>query len=89
MGGTPDEVLDDPGLWSMCAPIIRADLGMAENWPPPLLMQGWEEHTEHFLSLRIFDGGHFYFAEDPGPLLRQITRDATTARAAADATRSG
>ncbi|MCX4409350.1 hypothetical protein OG840_60945 [Streptomyces sp. NBC_01764] len=50
---------------------------------------GWEEHTEHFLSLRIFDGGHFYFAEDPGPLLRQITRDATTARAAADATRSG
>jgi surfactin synthase thioesterase subunit len=40
-------------------------------------MQGWEEHTEHFLSLRIFDGGHFYFAEDPGPLLRQITRDAT------------
>jgi surfactin synthase thioesterase subunit len=28
-------------------------------------------------------------AEDPGPLLRRITRDATTARAAADATRSG
>lgn len=111
-GGTPDEVFDDADLWSLFAPIIRADLGLAENWRPdthsgplpvalsayaggeddsasPLLMKGWEEHTEHFLGLRVFDGGHFYFAEDPGPLLRQITRDATTALAATDATRSG
>ncbi|MFF1699323.1 thioesterase II family protein [Streptomyces sp. NPDC058257] len=112
MGGTPDEVLDDADLWSMFAPIIRADLGMAANWRPatdagplpvalsayaggddhsasPLLMKGWEEHTEHFLGLRVFDGGHFYFADDPRPLLRQITQDATTALAALDATRSG
>ncbi|MGW6059464.1 thioesterase II family protein [Streptomyces sp. NPDC055189] len=112
LGGTPDEVLDDADLWSMFAPIIRADLGMAENWRPttdsgplpvalsayagtedhsasPVRMKGWEEHTEHFLGLRVFDGGHFYFAEDPGPLLRHITRDATAALAATDATRSG
>lgn len=112
MGGTPDEVLDDPDLWSMLAPIIRADLGMAAHWRPatdagplpvalsayaggddhsasPLLMKGWEEHTERFLGLRVFDGGHFYFADDPRPLLRQITQDATTALAAVDTTRSG
>lgn len=112
MGGTPDDVLDDPDLWSMFAPIIQADLSMAVNWHPatdsgplpvalsafaggedqsasPLLMKGWEEHTEHFLGLRVFDGGHFYFVDDPRPLLRQITQDATTALAAAHATRSG
>ncbi|MBM7172993.1 thioesterase [Streptomyces sp. G44] len=112
LGGTPDEVLDDPGLWSVFAPVIRADLGMAEDWPTatgtgplpvalsayaggadlsasPPLMRGWEEHTGHFLGLRVFDGGHFYFAEDPGPLLRRITRDVAAARAAADATRAG
>ncbi|MET8248730.1 hypothetical protein ABZV31_32725 [Streptomyces sp. NPDC005202] len=46
-------------------------------------MAGWEEHTEHFLGLRVFDGGHFYFQHDRGPLLRQIERDAATALEAA------
>jgi surfactin synthase thioesterase subunit len=51
-------------------------------------MTGWAEHTEHFLGLRVFDGGHFYFQDDPGPLLRQIERDAGTALEAAGAARS-
>jgi surfactin synthase thioesterase subunit len=49
-------------------------------------MAGWEEHTARFLGLRVFDGGHFYFQNDPAPLLRQIERDATAALDAAGAT---
>jgi len=102
LGGTPDEVFDDPGLWTLFAPIIRADLRLVENWCPapgagplpvalsayaggedhtasPPRMAGWQEHSEHFLGLRVLDGGHFYFQDEPGPLLRQIERDAATA----------
>ncbi|MFF1493620.1 thioesterase II family protein [Streptomyces sp. NPDC058304] len=111
LGGTPDAVFDDPDLWALFEPVIRADLRLVETWRPapgagplpvalsayaggedhsasPARMTGWEEHTEHFLGLRVFDGGHFYFQDDPGPLLRQIERDATTALAAAGAMRS-
>ncbi|WP_210589243.1 thioesterase II family protein [Streptomyces sp. GESEQ-35] len=111
LGGTPAGVFDDPDLWALFEPVIRADLGLVENWrpapgsaplpvalsafaggadhsAPPPRMAGWAEHTEHFLGLRVFDGGHFYFQDDPGPLLRQIERDATTALDAAGATRS-
>lgn len=109
-GGTPDPVLDDPDLWALFDPVIRADLRLVETWrpapgtaplpvalsafaggedhaAPPPRMAGWAEHTEHFLGLRVFDGGHFYFQDDPGPLLRQIARDAATALDAAGATR--
>ncbi|WP_353947379.1 alpha/beta fold hydrolase (plasmid) [Streptomyces sp. HUAS MG91] len=105
LGGTPDEVFDDPDLWAVFAPVIRADLRVVENWRPrpgtgPLpvalsafagagdhaapaaRMAGWAERTEHFIGLHVLDGGHFYFAHDPGPLLRRIEQDARTALAA-------
>ena len=111
LGGTPDGVFDDPELWDLFDPVIRADLRLVENWRPaadagplpvalsafagaldhsasPQRMAGWAEHSEHFLGLRVFDGGHFYFQADPGPLLRQIERDATTALRAAGTARS-
>ncbi|MFJ9343614.1 thioesterase II family protein [Streptomyces sp. NPDC101733] len=111
LGGTPDAVFDDPDLWALFAPIIRADLRLVEDWRPvpgaaalpvalsafagvedhsasPARMAGWEEHSEHFLGLRVLDGHHFYFQGDPGPLLRQIERDATAALDALGATRS-
>ncbi|MFD9004262.1 thioesterase II family protein [Streptomyces sp. NPDC059582] len=111
LGGTPDDIFDNPDLWDLFAPIIRADLRLVETWRPapdaaalpvalsayaggadhsasPQRMTGWEEHTERFLGLRVFDGGHFYFQDDPGPLLRQIEQDVSTALDAAGATRS-
>jgi hypothetical protein len=32
--------------------------------------------------VRIFDGGHFYFSNDPGPLVEQVVADVRTALAA-------
>ncbi len=34
MGGTPRQVLDDPELWGLLEPVIRADFGLVENWRP-------------------------------------------------------
>jgi surfactin synthase thioesterase subunit len=67
---------------------LSAYAGAEDRSSSPLRMAGWEEHSEHFLGLRVFDGGHFYFVDDPGPLLRQIERDATAALDATGATRS-
>ncbi|MEV1085165.1 thioesterase domain-containing protein [Streptomyces sp. NPDC050211] len=33
-GGTPDGVLDDPELWALFDPVIRADLRLVETWRP-------------------------------------------------------
>jgi surfactin synthase thioesterase subunit len=102
LGGTPDGVFDDPELWALFEPVIRADLALVENWRPapgrgplpvalsafagaqdraasPERMAGWEEYAGHFLGLRVFDGGHFYFLEDEAAVLRQIERDAQRA----------
>lgn len=67
---------------------LSAFAGAEDHHASPARMAGWEEYTDHFLGLRVFEGGHFYFQDDPGPLLRQIERDATTALDAAGATRS-
>ncbi len=111
LGGTPDSVFDDLGLWDLFEPVIRGDLRLVETWrhtagagplpvalsayagaedrhASPARMAGWDEHSEHFLGLRSFDGGHFYFQDDPRPLLRRIEQDATTALDAVTVTRS-
>ncbi|MFF2192491.1 thioesterase II family protein [Streptomyces sp. NPDC058157] len=111
LGGTPDGIFDDPDLWSVFEPVVRADLRLVEEWRPdpgaaplpvalsayagagdahasPARMAGWEAYTERFLGLRVMDGGHFYFQDDPRPLLRRIERDASAALDAAGAARS-
>ncbi|MDL5205450.1 alpha/beta fold hydrolase [Streptomyces sp. ALI-76-A] len=67
---------------------LSAYAGREDHSAPPPRMTGWAEHTERFLGLRVFDGGHFHFQDDPGPLLRQIEQDATAALDAAGAARS-
>ncbi|MEU6889926.1 alpha/beta fold hydrolase [Streptomyces viridosporus] len=102
LGGTPDEVFDNPDLWALYDPLIRSDMRLVETWRPrpgtpplpvpmsvfgggddafvpPRRLVGWERHTERFLGLRIMDGGHFYFQDDPGPLLRRIRQDVAAA----------
>lgn len=67
---------------------LSAYAGFDDRFAAPRQMAGWAEHTAHFLGVRGFAGGHFYFQDDPGPLLRQIAYDVTTAFDAARATRS-
>ncbi|MFI1735525.1 thioesterase II family protein [Streptomyces acidicola] len=67
---------------------LSAYAGREDRSAPPSRMTDWAEHSRHFLGLRVFDGGHFHFQGDPGPLLRQIERDATAALDAAGAARS-
>ncbi|MET7597403.1 MULTISPECIES: alpha/beta fold hydrolase [unclassified Streptomyces] len=68
----------DPGA----APLpvaLSAYAGAGDHSASPRQMAGWARHATHFTGLRVFDGGHFYFQDDPTALLRQITRDATDA----------
>ncbi|MEW2371529.1 alpha/beta fold hydrolase [Streptomyces sp. NPDC006656] len=34
LGGTPEGIFDDPELWAVFAPVIRADLRLVEQWRP-------------------------------------------------------
>ncbi|GAA3055556.1 thioesterase II family protein [Streptomyces glomeratus] len=101
LGGTPRQLLDDPGLWGIFGPLIRADLRLVETWEstagpplrvplsvygghddasvPPRQLAAWTERSAAFLGTRLFDGGHFYFSDDPRPLLTHVVRDVRTA----------
>ncbi|MGW0737851.1 thioesterase II family protein [Streptomyces sp. NPDC002851] len=48
----------------------------------PRRIADWAGHCERFQGLRLFDGGHFYFQDDPRPLLDLVVRDARAARRA-------
>lgn len=67
---------------------LSAYAGAHDGASSPPRMAGWAEHTERFLGLRVFDGGHFYFLDDPRPLLRQIEQDVSAALDAATAASS-
>ncbi len=98
LGGTPPRILDDPELWSVFAPVIRADTTLVANWrapqnvsplPVPLTvfhgtadvlapqgpLEEWAECSTDFVGVRRFDGGHFYFQDDPARLAAAITGD--------------
>ncbi|OIJ87331.1 thioesterase [Streptomyces sp. MUSC 14] len=58
---------------------LSAYAGVEDHSAAPSRMAGWAEHAQRFLGLRVFDGGHFFFQDDAGPLLRRIERDAAAA----------
>jgi surfactin synthase thioesterase subunit len=113
LGGTPEEVFDNPDLWALYDPLIRGDMRLVETWRPragtpalpvavsafagrddtsvpPGRLAGWERHTERFVGLRVLEGGHFYFQDDPRPLLGHIRQDVAAALAwATTAARAG
>lgn len=58
---------------------LTAYAGSRDHHAPPPQMAPWKHHTRHFLGLKVFEGGHFYFQDDPRPLLRHVERHATAA----------
>ncbi|MFG2312757.1 thioesterase II family protein [Streptomyces sp. NPDC048566] len=68
---------------------LSAYAGGTDLSAPPARMAGWARHSDRFLGLRVFDGGHFHFDGDPSALLRQIRLDATAALDGAAVRRSG
>ena len=52
LGGTPDGVVDDPDLWAVFEPIIRADMRLVEKWrsapgPLPLALSAYAGRQDH------------------------------------------
>ncbi|MFG2367300.1 thioesterase II family protein [Streptomyces mirabilis] len=79
--------------WRPPAPVplavpISAFAGADDPVVPVESLARWSALTRHFLGLNRFDGDHFYFQDDPGPLARRIHADirrATALRATATA----
>ncbi|MFF3292024.1 thioesterase II family protein [Streptomyces sp. NPDC003023] len=49
--------------------------GTRDTVAPPGRLAGWTERSTRFVGLRLFDGGHFYFQDDPSALTGQIADD--------------
>ncbi|MFJ8313291.1 MULTISPECIES: thioesterase II family protein [unclassified Streptomyces] len=64
---------------------VSAFGGRYDQTVPPEQLDGWSTLAERFLGLHLFDGGHFYFRDDPSALIEQITQDAGRALALAKA----
>ncbi|NUL01690.1 thioesterase [Streptomyces lunaelactis] len=57
--------------------------GTRDTAVPPEGLAGWSALTEHFLGQHVFDGGHFYFQDDPTVLAERITAEVGRALALA------
>ncbi len=65
---------------------VTAFTGEADPQVTPQEAAGWRNHTTGAFDLRVFPGGHFYLAEDPGPVVAAIRAVlAASGPAAADA----
>jgi surfactin synthase thioesterase subunit len=58
---------------------FSAFAGADDRAAPPAGIAPWGERTEHFLGLRVFPGGHFYFQDDLDAVAAQVTADVHTA----------
>lgn len=89
VGGTPREVLDDPGMRALAVRMLRGDLvslagytwrghrlstptcvcaGRQDPVTPPELLPRWAE-VARSVTVREFDGGHFFPHERPEEVL--------------------
>ncbi|MEV0457306.1 thioesterase II family protein [Catellatospora methionotrophica] len=71
----------DLGLFGAARPVgialpvpIITLAGAADPLAQPRDQEGWRAHTSRGLLRRVFDGGHFFLHDDPGPVLREIAR---------------
>ncbi|MFC7310250.1 thioesterase II family protein [Streptomyces monticola] len=58
---------------------LSAFAGAQDHAAPPQRLAAWAERTEHFVGLRTFPGGHFYFQDDLQALAAAVTADAGAA----------
>ncbi|MFD5516252.1 thioesterase II family protein [Streptomyces sp. NPDC127066] len=63
LGGTPGAVFDDPDLWALFDPVIRADLRLVDGWRPapgtaplPVALSAYAGGTDHSASPRRMAG---------------------------------
>lgn len=49
--------------------------GIRDGVAPPARLAGWARRSTRFVGLHLFDGGHFYFQDDPSALTAQIADD--------------
>lgn len=75
-----------PGLPPLTVPVAVYG-GVRDVVVAPERLADWERHAERFQGLHLFEGGHFYFQDDPGPLLARVVGHATAALEAATAVR--
>jgi len=58
---------------------VSAFCGLDDPIAGPAVMTGWSEHTEWFLGVRAFPGGHFYFRSSSAAVVGRIVDDARRA----------
>ncbi|MET8944900.1 alpha/beta fold hydrolase [Streptomyces sp. NPDC004542] len=61
---------------------LSAFAGTRDAAALPARVASWAEHTEHFLGLHVFDGGHFYFQDGPDAAARLAGRVTADVRGA-------
>lgn len=49
--------------------------GLDDRVTPPDGLAEWKRHSSDFRGLRIFDGGHFFFQEQPEPLVAAVATE--------------
>lgn len=68
---------------------VSAFCGDADPVTDRVTAAGWAAHTDRFLGVHEFPGGHFYFRPDPGPLVARIAREIVSAAPGAATGRPG
>jgi len=53
---------------------LSAFAGARDAAALPVRLASWAEHTERFLGLHVYDGGHFYFQDGPDAAARLAER---------------
>jgi surfactin synthase thioesterase subunit len=77
-----------PGPDDLVVPVpVSAFCGRDDPVADAAVAARWAEHTDHFVGVRAFPGGHFYFRTDPGPVVDRIVADVAGVAGLADAVR--
>ncbi|WP_225882152.1 thioesterase II family protein [Streptomyces aureocirculatus] len=61
---------------------VSAYGGRADATVAPARLAAWQDLTHRFMGVRLFEGGHFYFQNDPAALLTRVVQDVSAALAA-------